>query len=137
MSLGKLGFVATTAVFLATSVFAANVTYLCNLKVPYANGWVPEQIVIVHNTANGEVVVNDPIIHHYFGAPVKGKVQTDNDKRITFRWDLKGIRNSLGQYAPTFVYRASILKASKKVWVTAEPIAYSDNFSAGGTCSIN
>ncbi len=118
------------------AAFAQTVTYNCALTVPRNQNWVAQQIVIGHDTATDAVVINDPIIDNLIGQPVQGKVAVDNDKRITFAWELPEIRNSSGQYTPRFIYRATYIKATGKVSVLAKPLNYQNNFSARGNCTV-
>lgn len=120
----------------ATPAFAAPVTYTCTLAVPASQTWVPEQLVIRFDAATKSVVVNDPIIQHFVGEPVAGRVKADNAARITFAWDLDMVRNQDGQTAPKFLYRATITKADNTVRVSAIPAGYANTFEAAGTCNL-
>lgn len=120
----------------ASPALAKPVTYTCNLAVAAAQGWVPEQVVIRFDPADKSVLVNDPLIMHFVGEPVAGRVKTDNATRITFAWDLEMIKNQAGQVAPKFLYRATIAKADNSVRISAIPAGYSNTFEAGGTCSL-
>lgn len=115
---------------------AMQTTYICHLNVPRSEGWIPDQMVIVHDVQTGQVVIADPISNHFTGQPVAGRVARENDKRISFVWTLKGIRNSIGQTTVNFDYRASIGKSDGVITVSAEPSGYSNEFSARGTCLV-
>jgi hypothetical protein len=120
----------------ATPVLAAPVIYTCQLDVPASQGWVPEQVVIRYDAADKSVVVNDPLIQHFVGEPVAGRVKTNNASRITFAWDLEMVKNQDGQIAPKFLYRATVSKADNSIRISAIPAGYSNTFEAGGTCSL-
>lgn len=119
-----------------TPALAAPVIYSCQLDVPVSQGWVPEQVVIRFDPATKSVVVNDPLIQHFVGEPVAGRVKTDNASRITFAWDLEMVKNQDGQIAPKFLYRATVSKADNSIRISAIPAGYSNTFEAGGTCSL-
>ena len=121
-------------VFVSTAATAD--TYICKIKQDSKGNWIPENLAINYNLQTGEVVVNDEYIMHYHGKPLAGKVATDNAKRITFTWTLPSIRNSVGQTALRFEYRASYLKRSGKMVVTSRPSGYENNFRGAGTCKI-
>lgn len=127
-----------TAVTLAAAALPAlarPVTYECRLDVSRADNWVPEQVVIQHEPGSDTALVNDPLIHHFMKKPVEAKVTTDNDKRITFEWKLKMIKNKAGQVAPQFIYRATLQKADKSIRIKAIPAGYPNFFESGGTCT--
>lgn len=120
----------------ASSVLAAPTIYNCALDVAQTQSWVASQVVIAHDVQTGAVVVNDGIIDHFIGNPVEGKVSVENAKRITFNWELPQIKNSAGQVAPRFVYRATFIKATGAVSIVAKALNYSNDFSARGTCAV-
>jgi hypothetical protein len=124
------------AMTLASAADAAPVIYTCAVKVSNTNQWVPSQLVIQHDADTGRVIVNDPILMAVAGQPAEGKVDIDNDKRVTFLWELPKVRNRAGQYTPRFLYRATYLKATGVVSVSAQPAGYPNNFEGRGTCSI-
>ena len=107
--------------------------YSCKTKRSNGN-WIPTELYIAVNGT--EVEVNDPVINRHFGKPVAGRIETDNTQRITFRWDLKGLKDASGQYAPTFQYAATILKSNNKLSINAVPLNYSNNFNGFGTCTV-
>lgn len=119
----------------ALPALARPVTYQCRLEVSKADGWVPDQVVIQHEPGTKTALVNDPLIRHFVKQPVEAKVTTDNDKRITFEWKLKMIKNRAGQVAPQFIYRATLMKADKSIRIKAIPAGYPNFFESGGTCS--
>lgn len=119
----------------ALPALARPVTYQCRLEVAQADGWVPDQVVILHEPGAKTALVNDPLIRHFLKEPVEAKVTTDNDKRITFEWKLKMIKNRAGQVAPQFIYRATVQKADRSIRIKAIPAGYPNFFEAGGTCS--
>lgn len=120
----------------ATPALAEPVIYTCQLDVPASQTWVPEQVVIRFDRGSKSVVVNDPLIQHFVGEPVAGRVKTDNASRITFAWDLDMVKNQNGQIAPKFLYRATVSKADNSIRISAIPAGYTNTFEAGGTCSL-
>jgi hypothetical protein len=125
-----------TILALSHAAFAAPVTYTCALDVARANNWIPTQLVIQHDAETGRVIVNDPIIVAMVGQPLEGKVDIDNAKRITFLWELPKVKNRSGQFTPRFLYRATYLKATTVVSVSAQPAGYPNSFEARGNCTI-
>jgi hypothetical protein len=126
------------AVSLVSTAFAtaaiAQTTYDCTITVPATQNWVPEQLVIAHDAATGKVTVNDPLIHHYVGHPVEGRVAVDNAARITFAWGLKHLTNKSQQFATEMAYRATYIKATGQMSISARPLGYSNTFDARGSC---
>ena len=121
-------------VALSTAAFAD--TYVCKIIQDSKGNWIPENLAINYNTQTGDVIVNDEYIMHFHGKPIAGKVVTDNAKRITFTWTIPSVRNSAGQTALRFQYRASFLKRSGKMIVTSRPSGYENNFRGAGNCKV-
>jgi hypothetical protein len=119
---------------LTAAAMAQKVTYICSLTVSAANGWVPEQVVILHDTGTGAVLVNDPMIFAYAGKPVEGEVVDESAKKIAFAWTVGFVTNRSAQTAK-FRYRAAIIKEKMTVTITASPLGYRNNFVARGTCT--
>lgn len=120
----------------ATPALARPVTYTCQLEVARSQSWVPDQVVIRYDAATGSVVVNDPVIQHFVGAPVLGRVKADTDRRITFGWDLVMVKNQEGQVISALLYRATITKPGLALRVTAIPAGYANTFAAAGRCRL-
>lgn len=107
--------------------------YECAIKQHAENGsWVPEIVVAGKDGGPGEAVIYDPIIDHFVGHPLKGKVETDNDTRITFVWEVT-IKSGSNQHA-RMAYRLTVQKANQKAQISARPLGYADNFTSQGTC---
>lgn len=115
-------------------VSAENYGYECRVKTASAQlGWLPEFLFIGHDVDKEEVTVSDPIILRYNSRkPVRGKLVRDNASRSTFAWEVK-TRDRSGQRA-TIKYRATYLKASGKLSISANPLGYGNNFVGGGRC---
>lgn len=126
-TLGAICVLATPAV--------AQTVYNCSLKEAGTSNWIPPVLFIGHDPAANRVVVSDPIILHYNDRqPVEGKVDTENAKRVTFVWELK-TRDSRGQSA-TMVYRATWVKANKRMNITAMALGYESGIQGHGTCEV-
>jgi hypothetical protein len=135
MSFNKFVFALAAAGFFSTGAAAG--TYVCELEEHGGSGWIPETVVVKQS---GETVtVFDPLIKHYAGEPIEGKVAVSNDRRITFSWDLgdfshKGrgrIQNVSG-----FVYRLTIRKAALTATISAKPLPFDNSFSGAGDCEL-
>jgi hypothetical protein len=114
----------------------ASEIYNCTIRQDAANGnWIAEQIVADYDAAKGEVVIFDPIIKHFAGAPLKGKVEAANDKRLTFTWRLDGAESRVGEDA-NFIYRLTIIKKNNNASVVAQALNYAGPFSASGKCKL-
>lgn len=125
------------AVFAPITALAAPTVYQCELKVGRLESWVPEQLVIAHDTEAGTVLVSDPIILHFNDKqPLAGELVVQNAKRTTFKWALVDVVNRSGQQAPRFVYRATVQASDKTVRVVAKPLGYPNDFKAKGRCQV-
>lgn len=126
-TLGAICALATPAV--------AQTTYNCSLKNAGSTNWIPPVLFIGHDPAANRVVVSDPYILHFNDRqPVEGKVDTENAKRVTFVWELKA-RDDRGQSA-RIVYRATWVKANKRMNITATALGYESAIQGHGTCEV-
>ncbi|WP_226621600.1 hypothetical protein [Alloyangia pacifica] len=123
------------AVQLAEEVPATSVGYLCQLRVAYSQRWVPPILFIAHDPETGRVVISDPVaLYHNGGLPVRGKVASETERRISFTWDYPVGVNA--QQTRRMLYRAGIDKASGRVTVTAIPAGFDSLFQADGRCEV-
>lgn len=132
-------FILTTTFLLlqAQAAAAATFEYDCEVKPNSGAAWIPDVVHIVHDENSGDVLVSDPIIYHFNEQrPVPAKIATNNSKRTTFVWKVKGIENSSGQYVTSFHFRASYYKQNGKIVVTSRPDGYNDNFKGSGRCKV-
>ena len=118
----------------ASPALADTVTYRRRLDVPRSQSWVPDQVVIRYDAETGSVVVNDPLVQHFVGAPVAGRVKADTAHRITFAWDLVMVKNQEGQVISKLLYRATLTKPGLALRVNAIPAGYANTFAASGRC---
>ena len=123
---------------LATSVpsMARVVIYTCELDVARSQGWVPEQVLIEHDTATDEVVVTDTVTNHFTGKPSKGEVLFENARRITFSWELRNLQSPSNQFTPAMKFRGTLQKPPRRISVTATPVGFGNSFRAEGTCQV-
>ena len=121
------------AIFSLTAfpAMAAQVTYICKINNK-GNDYIQEQVVIGYDDATATVFAYDPLIDFFVGQPVVGKVTEDTNKKQTFTWTVP-VRNSGGQITK-MAYRAAIFMKDKKVYMTAKPHGYVDQFTARGAC---
>jgi hypothetical protein len=119
------------AAFLAQGVAAKE--FECHFAEKGRTGWVPE-VVFVHDEA-GEIFVYDPIIKHFIGEPVTGRIQRENQRVVSYEWTLDQTTNSGGQYVTAFDYRILVQKSSNKATLTAVPLGYDSTYQADGTCA--
>lgn len=123
----------TAAALVAGSAQAT--TYKCEFKLQNDGHWLPDVVVLSHDEASGDVVVNSPMIQHFMGGPTEGKLSVDNNRRRTFQWTVKGI-SAGAQYASGIVVRMSVQKASHKAVVTSTIKGYVNNYRADGKCAV-
>lgn len=127
-----LWFAAVLALAVATDT-AAQVTYICKLSSAQSKSWIPDVLFIGHDDAKKRVVVSDPIVLYFNDRqPVEGRVSVDNSKRITFAWDYIA-KDSKGQRAK-MLFRATWVKATQQMKVTATASGYGNGSVGSGTC---
>ena len=132
-----LAALSASAVLLATPAIAK--TYVCEITEQGKTGWIPEVVIVTHDEGSGAVSILDPLIKHYKGAPLDGKVAVRNSKRITVSWVLDKITNKHGgrrQFTAGLRYRITIQNASHKATIWAVPTGYSNQFRGKGSCEV-
>ncbi len=127
--------------FVAASV-AASVnaeTYTCTLKPDaHDRGWISKTIVVHIDDKTGEILVNDILIQDAYDRPIPAKLVVNTDKRLTVKWDVKGLKNDRHQTIPRWMYRLTILKArGNKAIVKAQAAGYWGDLGASGKCRVS
>lgn len=107
--------------------------YSCKIKKTSAS-WIPSELYIT--VAEGKAQVIDPIIEGFIGKPIAAQISVDNAKRISFVWELKGMKSGSGQYAGTFKYYVTVLKPEFNMSIRANPVSYSNDFNGNGKCTV-
>lgn len=116
---------------------AARITqYEC--KFPYekarGGGWIPEILILTDDDVTGVITVNDPIIKHFIGTPIEGKLEARTKARSTYKWEVKiEAKGNYTRMAYTFSYRSNGQPAN----ISARPGGYDNSFSADGTCKVS
>lgn len=110
-------------------------TFECSIKGTQARSWIQSLIFIAYDASSDRVVVSDPAILQFNGGqPVEGSLVTENARRITFKWSVDMV--SASKQRLTMNYRATYVKGTGAVNVTAQPKHFSNIFNAGGTCKV-
>lgn len=111
-------------------------TYRCGVEQKSMNGgWLAPDLIVGHATATDVVTVLDGVIQGYIGKPLQGKVETNNDKRITFTWVVPGVKSSSNQFA-NFSYRLTVMKPALNGRLSAQALNYQGPFSGAATCTV-
>ena len=123
---------------LATPAMAT--VYHCKLSEHGRSNFIPGEVLIDYKSASGDVRVIDPLIQHYQGGPIAGRVSVKNNRRITFAWALRGAKGNSSSgtsvTVPTIKYRLTIQNGSHAATISAV-IAGADNRPSGsGSCTL-
>ncbi len=122
-----------------TSGYAHAKTYICKVK-PDAHdlGWISKTIVVNVDDKTDEIFVNDILIQDAYDKPIPAKVVVNSDKRLTIKWEVKGLKNDRHQTIPRWIYRLTILKArGNKAIVNAQAAGYYGALGASGKCRVS
>jgi hypothetical protein len=116
---------------------AAGVRYDCTFDTGNARdgNWVPSVLVLQHDTGSGKVTVFDPVIKHFNGKPIEGRLSTETNARSEFAWDLnvRTARGADSRMGYTFVY----YKDGRPAKIRVDPRGYDNRFSGEGTCTLS
>lgn len=122
-------------IFMLATPAIAQTAYTCALKEAGTSKWIPAVLFVGHDPANDRVVISDDIVLTFNNRkPIEGQVVTENNKRVTFSWEVK-IKDSRGQTA-RMQYRATWVKAAKRMNVVATPFGYANGFQGYGSCQV-
>lgn len=109
--------------------------YKCTFTGAKERDWIQPLIFFGVDRDIARVVVSDPaILGLTGGVPVEGTLVQDNATRVTFAWTITA-RSSMNQRV-RMDYRATYLKASGKVNVTARPLGREGLYNRAGTCIV-
>ncbi len=109
-------------------------TLVCQLRQYGGGNWIPEVLFIGREDGAATAVVSDPVVLDFAGAPVSARVVADNARRTTYVWEL-AVRDRGGTYVPRFIYRATYLKSSGRMEISATAAGFDSRFQGGGTCT--
>ncbi len=130
------------AAALAAGLFAGSAhaeTYTCTLKPDGRDrGWISKTIVVNVNGTTGEILVNDILIQDAYDKPIPAELVINTDKRLTIKWDVKGLETERGNKIARWMYRLTILKArGNKAIVKAQAAGYFGSLGASGKCRVS
>jgi len=115
---------------------AANVTqYECRFEQERkrGGGWIPEMLVLTHDDQSGEIVVFDPIIQYFVGAPIPARMTDESSARVTFRWEVA--TQNRGQ-AARMIYDFTHYTDGRGAKMKALPGGYDNAWSGDGSCKV-
>ncbi|QYK43366.1 MAG: hypothetical protein KF887_09865 [Paracoccaceae bacterium] len=133
--LKRFALVATLAVFPVAA--AATVTqYQCKFATGTARdgNWIPTQLVLNHNAATGEIIVFDPVIKHFVGAPIAATLSGQTAARSTYTWTVDARRGLSERQQARMVYTFSYYSNGRPARMTAAPSGYDNQWTGEGTC---
>ncbi|MBV7392679.1 hypothetical protein [Mameliella sediminis] len=120
---------------LAGAAAAEKTAYQCFIRGTSERQWIQPLIFIALDRAIDRVVVSDAsILGFNDGVPVEGALIKDNKARLTVSWQLQ-MRSASNQRVD-MAYRATFLKSTGKVNVTARPLGREGLFNRSGTCTV-
>ena len=93
---------------------------------------IQPRMVFVVDEAARTATVWDPLIEQVYGGAVEGNLREESDRKLVVTWDIFSRGFNLAQARMEF--RASLIKQSNKLIVTAVPIGYPERFFARGGC---
>ncbi|WP_300442790.1 hypothetical protein [uncultured Mameliella sp.] len=118
---------------LSGGAVAEKMAYHCRIDGTSERQWIQPVIFIALDRAIDRVVISDAsILGVNDGVPVEGTLVRDNSSRLTVSWELE--LRSTGNRRVLLDYRATFLKASGKVNVTAQPREKGALFNRSGSC---
>jgi hypothetical protein len=96
-----------------------------------AGGWIPPEVVVLHEPGQGDATVIDGIIQHFLKEPLAAEVAADTDKRLSFGWTYL---TKSGAQTARMHYRLTFFRQSGKASITAQAAGYIGPDTGSGTC---
>ncbi len=125
----------TGAAFLAAPASAATL-YDCAMTEAGNAGWISPELQVLHDEQGQSAIVMDRLINYYNNEkPMDARISASNANRVTFVWELD-TRDSKGQNA-RIQYRATWIKARKRMNIIAVPHGYDNGFQGHGRCELS
>jgi len=119
----------------AASALEGPLFYECDITKRNKNvGWLSSKVGVIV-TKSGQVLVTDSVIQNFFDGPQPAKART-RGKKLLVDWTLSNLKDSDGQIAPKFAYRAAIDTTNNSVVLSANPVAFPQRWTGRGTCSL-
>ncbi|ETX29559.1 hypothetical protein [Roseivivax isoporae] len=106
---------------------------VCELRQYGGGNWIPEALFIGREVGAETAIVSDTVVLQFNAGPVGARVAADNAARTTYVWSI-AVRDRGGTYAPSMLYRATYLKATGRMEISATPAGFDTRFQGGGTC---
>ena len=95
--------------------------------------WLPEVLFIGYDPQKKRVIISDPIVLYFNDRqPIEGELDTDNTLRLTVTWRIEG-KSGTGQFI-RMAYRATIIKATGRLSISAKLLGHDGVFTGGGIC---
>ncbi len=96
----------------------------CEFDVSKHEKTVPPDLVILREKS-GRVLAYDGLVMMFNNdQPVEARVHTENDKRVTYAWDLEKAHVRGQAYASKIMVRLTITKADNKASIQVMPLGY-------------
>ena len=111
-------------------------TYECHVRDTRSQGyWLPDFLFLGYDRSQDLVIVSDQLILHFNQSqPVKGRVATENAKRITIAWTLQV--DAPGLDFATIAYRGTYHKSTGVFSISASPLGFENRYVGQGRCEV-
>ena len=107
-------------------------TFDCTLG---QDGWFGKRMIFQISSDGKTAKMDGDVARHFTGGAMDVQMTANNDKRVTFKWEVNDSTSSTGQGANRLLYKMTITKGDRRIQGTMFPQGYDNNFSANGKCS--
>jgi hypothetical protein len=118
-------------------------TWTCSLKERTQSGFVADTVTVARIDDSNAMKVKDAVIGEYRSGWLRGKIDYENSRRITFTWQLSGVRNpptERGSNTTNLVYSLTVQKndGSSRMNIQSFPggTFVRPSFSGTGQCIL-
>ena len=98
------------------------------------HNWVARALVLAHEPGAKSAIVADDIGMYFTGKPATARISSDDSRRLRFSWKVPKVTDGRGNLVPAMIYRATLMRSSGRIQVSAQPLGYSARFNGRGTC---
>lgn len=102
-------------------------------RITKSNGVIQDEMLFGIDTAQGVVMVVDPLIMYFNDSgAITARITERTAKKTVFRWEL--LMTDVSGNPAIMRFRAALQRPSMRLLVSAQPSAYDSIFTARGRC---
>lgn len=124
--------IAAAVLLAATGAADAATLFSCRMEARDRSNLISSRIVLRHDEAGQVAQVSDAVILAARGTPMPARIARDTGRSITFVWEIRAHDRQGAD--TTLQYRATFVRANKRVSLIARPVSLGERTTGSGIC---